>query len=144
MFCFFYTYIYSGVVSSHFGFDGQFILSWLIAQGNSPLIIPNGAKVMSIKFTSLGIMIVDLFNFLPMALAKLPACFRLKELKKGYFSHFFKVNKANQEYVGTMPDPSLYSRDSVSLSARETFFEWHAMYVDDAFNFQKEILEYCK
>ncbi|XP_054718605.1 uncharacterized protein LOC129233999 [Uloborus diversus] len=80
------------------GFDGHFILSWLLEQGTAPNVIPNGSKLMAITHPNLNIRIIDSFNFLPMALAKLPECFGLEELKKGYFPHTFNTRE-NQSYV---------------------------------------------
>ncbi|GBM55080.1 hypothetical protein AVEN_258617-1, partial [Araneus ventricosus] len=71
------------------GFDGQFIMAWMLQQGVAPGVIPNGSKLMLITHTALNIKIIDSFNFLPMALSKLPSCFGLSELKKGFFPHLY-------------------------------------------------------
>ncbi|GBN09370.1 hypothetical protein AVEN_156329-1 [Araneus ventricosus] len=84
------------------GFDGQFIVGWMLEQGTSPSVIPIGSKLMSILHPSLGITIIDSMSFLPMCLSKLPNCFGLSELKKGYFPHLFNVRE-NQNYVGPLP-----------------------------------------
>lgn len=136
-------FIYICYFSITFRFDGQFVLSWLIAQGNSPEIIPNGSKVMTIILSSLNIKIIDSFNFLPMGLSRLPACFGFNELKKGYFPHWFNT-KENQKYVGNLPEPNMYGPDSMSISARETFLKWYEDHKNDVFDFQKEMLEYCR
>lgn len=44
---------------------------------------------------------------MPMSLAKLPNAFGLKELKKGYFPHFFDTPQ-NQQYVGPLPAEEFY------------------------------------
>ncbi|XP_035217350.1 uncharacterized protein LOC118190704 [Stegodyphus dumicola] len=67
------------------GFDGQFVMAWLLEQGTAPEVIPNGSMIMNVRHPSLNIRVIDSLNFLPMALAKLPGCFGLTELKKGYF-----------------------------------------------------------
>jgi hypothetical protein len=66
-------------------------MAWLLAQGTAPQVIPNGSMVMTINHTALDIRVIDSLNFLPMALAKLPACFGISELKKGYFPHLFNT-----------------------------------------------------
>lgn len=123
------------IISLPFRFDGQFILPWLIAQGNSPEIIRNGSKVMTIILSSLSIKITDSFNFLPMALSRLPACFGFKELKKGYFPHWFNTS-LNQNYVRNLPD----APSSMSAFAHEALkrYEEHK---NDVFDFQYEMLE---
>ncbi|GBO07509.1 hypothetical protein AVEN_105708-1 [Araneus ventricosus] len=80
------------------GFDGQFIVGWMLEQGTSPSVIPIGSKLMSIRHPSLGITIIDSMSFLQMSLSKLPNCFGLSELKKGYFPHLFNVRE-NQNYA---------------------------------------------
>ncbi|GIY43351.1 hypothetical protein CDAR_38231 [Caerostris darwini] len=65
------------------GFDGQFITAWILKQGITPDVIPNGGLIMSILHPSLKIPIIDSLNFLPMPLSKIPDCFGFKELRKG-------------------------------------------------------------
>ncbi|XP_035219129.1 uncharacterized protein LOC118192299 [Stegodyphus dumicola] len=125
------------------GFDGQFIMAWLLEQGTAPEVIPNGSKVMVITHTALNIKLIDSFNFLPMALSKLPACFGLTELKKGYFPHLFN-KKENQNYVGFLPEPKYYNPDCMTSAVRTSFLEWHKEHEKDIFDFQEEILTYCR
>ncbi|XP_071043011.1 uncharacterized protein [Parasteatoda tepidariorum] len=107
-------------------FDGQFIMSWLLDQGLTPEVIPNGSKVMSIKHSTLRINIIDSFSFLPMALAKLPSCF------------------GNQNYVGSLPEPSFFSPDSMSIKGRDDFLKWYNERKKKEFNFRKKMIEYCR
>ncbi|CAL1296390.1 unnamed protein product, partial [Larinioides sclopetarius] len=85
------------------GFDGQFIMAWMLKQGTIPAIIPNGSMLMTITHTALKIRVIDSFNFFPMSLSNIPACFDLMELKKGYFPHLFN-REEHQSYVGPYPD----------------------------------------
>lgn len=126
-----------------FSFDGQFIMEWLLRQGTTPEVIPNGSLVMSISHRALGIRIIDSLNFLPMSLAKLPGCFGLTELKKGYFPHLFNTRE-NQEYVGPLPESKYYAPDTMSPSAREAFNSWYEDHKHDVFDFQQEMLSYCR
>ncbi|XP_035234161.1 uncharacterized protein LOC118205994 [Stegodyphus dumicola] len=125
------------------GFDGQFVMAWLLEQGTAPEVIPNGSMIMSVRHPSLNIRFIDLLNFLPMALAKLPGCFSLTELKKGYFPHLFN-SRENQNYVGPLPEPRYYSPDNMSTSARQAFLSWHEAHKRDVINFQDEMLAYCR
>lgn len=118
-------------------------MAWLLEQGVAPEIIPNGSKVMAIKNKILNLRIIDSFNFLPMSLSKLPACFGLTELKKGYFPHIFN-KREHQDYVGPLPEPEYYSPDSMSPAARNTFMNWYKEHEKDVFDFQEEMLAYCK
>ncbi|GFU02937.1 DNA_pol_B_2 domain-containing protein [Trichonephila clavipes] len=89
------------------GFDGQFILRWMLEQGQCPRVIPNGSKIMCITLSALSIRIIDSFNFFPMPLSKLPKTFVLEELAKGYFPHLFNC-PSNQSYVGSFPDSDYF------------------------------------
>lgn len=106
-------------------------------------MIPQGSKIMCLQHKSLAIRLVDSFNFLPMALAKLPASFGLLELKKGYFPHLFN-RPENQHYVGPFPEAHYFSPDTMSTPARAAFYIWHQERQGSIFDFQKEIYEYCR
>lgn len=67
----------------------------------------------------------------------------IQRIKKGYFPHWFNT-KENQNYVGNLPEPNMYGPDFMSISARETFLKWYADHKNDVFDFQKEMLEYCR
>ncbi|XP_055924592.1 uncharacterized protein LOC129956687 [Argiope bruennichi] len=120
------------------GFDGQFVMAWLLEQGIARSVIPNGSKLMSIGHPTLRITLIDSFNFLPMSLSKLPGCFGLSELKKGFFPHLFN-KRENQTYIGPIPDITFYSPDTM----RDEFLKWHRMQEGVEFDFQKEMLSYC-
>lgn len=127
----------------YFSFDGQFIMAWLLDQGTAPEVVPNGSMLMTIYHHALDIRIIDSLNFLPMALSKLPPSFGLTELKKGYFPHFFN-SRENQTYVGPLPDAHFYSPDTMTSAGRQTFMTWHEQHKDCEFDFQKEMLDYCR
>nr|XP_042900963.1 uncharacterized protein LOC122269882 [Parasteatoda tepidariorum] len=118
-------------------------MAWLLEQGLTPDVIPNGAKVMSIRHSTLSISVIDSINFLPMSLSKLPSCFGLTELKKGYFPHLFN-RRENQAYVGPFPESSFFCPDTMSSKAKSEFFVWYEQNKDKEFDFQKEMLEYCR
>ncbi|XP_035226307.1 uncharacterized protein LOC118198678 [Stegodyphus dumicola] len=118
-------------------------MSWLLEQGLTPEVIPNGSLLMSIYHKTLNIRVIDSLNFLPMALAKLPQCFGLTELKKGFFPHLFNTRE-NQTYVGPLPKVDYYRPDTMMPSVRKAFLSWYEEHKDDEFDFQAEILAYCR
>jgi hypothetical protein len=71
------------VIAHNFkGYDGQFILNYLVHTACiKPSVILNGTKILCLKVC--GIKFIDSYNFLPFALAKMPAAFGLTQLKKG-------------------------------------------------------------
>jgi hypothetical protein len=82
------------------GYDSYPILQYLYRHGIIPTIVPNGAKILSLTVESCKIKMIDSINFLPMALAKLPAMFGFEELKKGYFPHLFNKKRQSVCYLG--------------------------------------------
>ncbi|GIX93570.1 DNA-directed DNA polymerase [Caerostris darwini] len=120
------------------GFDGQFIMAWILKQGITPDVIPKGGLIMSILHPSLKIRIIDSLNFLPMPLSKIPDCFGFKELRKSYFPHLFNI-KQNQNYGGAFPEARFYSPDSMGPAAREKFLTWYEDKKNKTFNFQEEM-----
>lgn len=93
----------------------------------------------------LQIRVIDSFNFLPMALAKLPDAFQLESLAKGYFPHFF-TSKENLNYVGPYPPVEMYGPDGMSIEGREKFYRWYQEKIDnrEVFDFNSEMIKYCR
>ena len=127
------------------GYDGYFLLEYLIDQSMRPdKIIYNGSKIMYMSVEKdLHIKVIDSLNFLPMKLSALPKAFGLKELKKGWFPHFFNT-RDNQQYKGPYPVPKYYGIDFMSTKEREEFLKWHEDKKDEVFDFRKEMLDYCR
>ena len=80
-----------------------------------------------------------------MALSNFPETFRINELKKGFFPHFFNIQE-NQKYAGYMPDKSYYDPDGMSPARKEEFLRWYndKVFQRYVFNFQDELLTYCQ
>lgn len=115
----------------------------MIKQGTTPEVIPCGGKLMSIHLKSRDITIIDSLNFLPMPLSRLPSSFGLCELKKGFFPHLFNTRE-NQSYVGPLPEVYYFSPDSMASETRSAFLIWHDEHKRDVFDFQEEMLSYCR
>ena len=73
----------------------------------SPSIIPCSSKSISTTYKTLNIRPIDSLNFLPMALNKLPPCFGITDLQKGFFLHLFNTRE-NQDYAKSFPDTGYY------------------------------------
>ena len=127
------------------GFDGYFLLEYCIRKGlKVSKIIYAGSKIMAMHVgDSLNIRVIDSLNFLPMKLAALPKAFGLKELKKGYFPHFFNLPE-NQNYSGVYPEPHYYGVDFMSSKDREQFLIWFESMQGQTFNFRNEMEAYCR
>jgi len=135
------------VALSHNGsrFDTLFVARNLLEhQKLVPHIIAQGQKIM--QLTVNNIIFRDTFLFMGVRLADLPATLGLNEsLKKGDFPHLFNTSQ-NQNYVGLYPKLEFYDIDSKSEKEGKAIAAWHHECVQSkkTFDFQKEILEYCK
>ena len=142
------------VIAHNFqGYDSYPVLKQLNQNGIPYDVIYNGAKCVTLttktkekrKLFQIEIKFIDSLNFIPMALAKFPKTFGQDELCKGYFPHFFNKDE-NQEYVGPIPCQDDYGVNYMKPEAREKFMTWHQEQVENnyVFDFQKEILKYCR
>ena len=142
------------VIAHNFqGYDSYPILKQLNQQAIPYDVIYNGAKCVTLTtktkqkrtLFAIEITFIDSLNFIPMALARFPKTFGQDELCKGYFPHFFNKDE-NQEYVGPMPCQDDYGVNYMKPEAREKFMAWHQEQVENnyVFDFQKEILKYCR
>ncbi|XP_071097939.1 uncharacterized protein [Haliotis cracherodii] len=87
----------------------------------------------------------DSLNFIPYPLKAFPKGFGLKEMKKGYFPHFFNT-RVNQTYRGPYPPAVTYDPDGMSPAERTAFLQWHTQKVQEGalFDLQEELLAYCQ
>ena len=141
------------VIAHNFqGYDSYPIIKYLHEQAVACDAIYNGTKCVTLKPKTkkshqfkIRIKFIDSLNFIPMALAKFPKTFGQDELCKGYFPHFFNKDE-NQEYVGPIPCQDDYGVNYMKPEAREKFMTWHQEQVENnyVFDFQKEILKYCR
>ena len=134
------------------GYDSYPIIKYLHANAVECEAIYNGAKCITLTTKTnkphhckIKIKFIDSLNFIPMALARFPKTFGQDELCKGYFPHFFNKDE-NQDYVGPIPCQDDYGVNYMKPEAREKFMTWHQEQVDNnyVFDFQKEILRYCR
>ena len=100
---------------------------------------------MYMEVAEYNIRFVDSLNFLQMPLSAFPKTFGLDELKIGFFQHYFN-KKANANYKGPMPSKTHYGCNQMKTGVRENFLKWYDEKVKNnyVFDFQKEILEYCR
>ena len=80
-----------------------------------------------------------------MRLANFPKTFGLNELAKGFFPHYFNI-EANQNYEGPLRDASYYNPDGMTSGDCTKLYAWYSELKANnyIFNFQEEILKYCR
>ena len=127
------------------GYDAYFIYDYLMQNGIIPEpSIFSGSKIMFMRVSKgLNIRILDSLNFLPMPLANLPKAFGLKEIKKGFFPHFYNTEEHQRDVLPCLPDQKYYNPDGMSKSRRKEFVDWYETNKNEPFDFQKEMKEYC-
>ena len=134
------------VVAHNFqGYDGYFIIKYLIQNAIKYEYILRGAKVLSMTIPMFNIKFIDSLNFISMSLAKFPKTFGQDELCKGYFPHLFNKDE-NWNYVGPIPCQNDYNVNFMKPEERKAFIAWHKEQVESnyVFDFQKEIVKYCR
>ena len=133
------------VIAHNFkGYDSLPILRYLYQNGVKPTIIANGAKNMYIEVPGCRIRMIDSINFLPSALSELPKMFGLEELKRGYFPHLFNRKENQSVVLNHLPDVHYYNPDAMKLKDRKVFFVWYETNYRQRFDFQRELLSYCR
>jgi hypothetical protein len=115
---------YTAIAHYGKGYDSYFILKYCVENGIKPFCIYNGSKIMLMEIKSINLRIIDSSNFVQGPLKNFPKTFGLKELKKGYFPHFFNTTE-NRNYIGKIPDTKYYGVNSMKINERQEFLEWH-------------------
>jgi DNA polymerase type B, organellar and viral len=104
-------------------------------------LILAGNKIMSMKIGNLKFL--DSLNHVAQALETFPKTFGIKEMKKGFFPYDFNT-RANQNYIGVIPDAKYYKPDEMKPEKRSEFLAWYAQQGDVVWDFQKELFAYCE
>ena len=127
------------------GFDGCFLLRYLLKHNFKVSVIANGLKLTSIHVASLNMRLIDSLNFFQMPLAGIVAAMGLENqvASKGYFPHFFTCPD-NITYSRALPHMSYYGCFDMKALQYKTFLEWYVEAVkNETFNFVKDIEKYC-
>lgn len=128
------------------GFDGCFLLRYLLKHNFKVSVIANGLKLTSIHVASLNMRLIDSLNFFQMPLAGLVEAMGLENdvQSKGYFPHFF-THPENITYKGELPHMSYYGCFDMKSSQHKKFLEWYVNAVrNEQFNFIRDIEKYCR
>ncbi|CAN2389583.1 hypothetical protein PRIEUP_LOCUS5996 [Pristimantis euphronides] len=105
-------------------------------------MIAQGSKPLCVTLPDLRIRLIDLLNFIPMKLSKIPQAMRVSGAK-GNFLHFFNTAE-NQNYVGPLPDVKYYDVEYMTVSERKEFMTWYDAEKNSIFDLEKELKLYCK
>ena len=122
------------------GYDAHFILDYLVRQGNTPELILQGGKILSMTIGN--IRFIDSLSFLSMPLSDFSRTFDIPDKTKGTFPHLFN-RPWNYDYDGPLPALEYYSPDTMKDEPRKRLLAWHAAHKDDRFVFADELKAYC-
>ena len=126
------------------GYDSYPVLKYLHENAILPKVITTGSKFMSIEIDVCNMRFIDSLNFIPMALADMPKAFGETELAKGYFPHLFNRTENQSVILPQLPDMKYYNPDGMKPKSREMFLSWYSKHENDSFDFQTELLHYCR
>ena len=125
------------------GYDGYFVVQQYHSDNRIVQQLRNGCKLLEVQHDR--IRFIDSLSFFQMPLSTFPATFGLTELKKGYFPHKFNIG-GHQNYVGIVPALDYYMPETMSPEGKQALEKWHQEQREKevVFDFQQELLEYCK
>jgi hypothetical protein len=126
------------------GYDSYPVLKYLHDNAILPEVITNGSKYMSIKVPVCKIRFIDSLNFIPMALAEMPKAFGETEIAKGYFPHLYNKDENQKAVLDHLPDIKYYNPDGMKPEYRSKFLTWYEQHCNDHFNFESELVRYCR
>lgn len=126
------------------GFDGCFLLRYLIDRNIHVEPICNGLKLTSVFIPHLEMRLIDSLNFFQMPLSGIVSAMGIENVvaTKGYFPHFFTARE-NFNYIGPMPAPEFYGCLDLKSRQYKEFSEWYEQHKNEIFNFSEEIHKYC-
>jgi hypothetical protein len=125
------------------GYDYRFIIRWIYANTQyEPFVIWGGQKIIYLSIKELNIRFIDSLSFLTMPLSAFPKTFGEKELKKGFFPHWFNTAE-NRNYVGKVPDISYFKPERMNVKSNKEFMKWYEERSKYEWDEAKEMEEYC-
>ena len=97
------------------GYDSHFILEYLVREGNTPDLIMQGGKILSMTVAGIKTRFIDSLSFITMPLSDFSKTFDIPDMVKGTFPHLFNKPE-NYQYTGPLPPLEYYSPESPASS----------------------------
>ena len=115
---------YSVIAHNGRGYDFQLIMEYIYNKTiYKPSIVYAGSKIMLMSIPDIKMRFVDSLNFLTMPLAAFPKTFGIKELKKGFFPHYFNTSE-NFYYKGKIPPLRYFGYNDMSGKSRKELIKF--------------------
>lgn len=131
-------------------FDLHFLVRCLVLRGIFPSLILNGSQIVRLEITPLRgqkinrVVFKDSYLLVPLPLSALPGAFGVPELSKGEFPYLFNHPVNYGKVLPTLPDRKYFCVDRKKAAALKKFEIWYEERFNQPFNFDEELLEYCK
>ncbi|XP_074604152.1 uncharacterized protein LOC141857561 [Brevipalpus obovatus] len=125
------------------GYDAHFIFRDLFSRNFTDIRpILNGNKILKIDVNN--VRFLDSLSFFQLPLDTLPKTFGLDSsiIAKGMFPHRFNT-RANQSYVGKLPDACFFNPELMKEKNRDEFFKWYERNKDSQWSLKDELIRYC-
>ena len=111
----------------------------------NPSLITNGWTIITakLKYKGKSFHFIDSFQFLPMALAKMPGAFGLTGEAKGFFPYLYNHPDNYGQVLKTLPAKEYDDPTSMSTSQRKEFDKWYEENYKTKFKLHSEMKKYC-
>lgn len=126
------------------GYDSYPILQYLHDNAILPEVVTNGSKFMTIQVPVCKMRFIDSLKFIPMPLSDMPKAFGETGIAKGYFPHFYNRKENQTVTLSHLPDIKYYNPDGMNMARRKEFLAWYEHHKKDPFDFEQDILKYCR
>ena len=131
------------IAHNNAGYDGMFILNWLVHNGHTPKVLFRGSKLITAELKSHRITLIDSLSFLSFSLEDFPRTLGFPELSKGFFPYLFNT-KENEGYVGPMPPIHFFNPGGMKDGRRKEFEMWYNENKHSTIHVWDMMEEYCR
>ena len=70
-------------------FDSQFVLDYLVSEGNTPELVMQSGKILNIRVQSTDVSFIYSLSFITIPLSDFTRTFDISDIEKGLFPHLF-------------------------------------------------------
>ena len=74
----------------------------------------------------------------------MPKAFGETEIAKGYFAHLYNSNENQNTLLQQLPDMKYYNPDGMKPEYRSKSLTWYEQHYSDYFDFESELVRYCR
>tara|TARA_R110000823_G_scaffold195755_1_gene327095 strand:- start:3333 stop:7490 length:4158 start_codon:yes stop_codon:yes gene_type:complete len=129
---------YTFIAHNGKGYDYRFIIKWIFKNTTyKPFVIWAGEKIMTMSIQECKVRFIDSMSFISGGLAQMPKTFGIKNIKKGFFPHWFNTKK-NWDYEEGMPPRNEFKAERFFGDGFNEFDLWYKTQLGYVFVFEKD------